>query len=75
MVLVTDSRQTEFGRFLEFENMTWCHFERDLIDTSLLTDAEIAWVNQYHRQVYDRISPYLPPQIAAWLQTRTALMD
>jgi Xaa-Pro aminopeptidase len=75
MVLVTGSRQTEFGRFLEFENMTWCHFERDLIDTSLLTEAEIAWVNQYHRQVYDRISPYLPPQIAAWLQTRTALMD
>lgn len=75
MVLVTDSRQTEFGRFLEFENMTWCHFERNLIDTSLLTDAEIAWVNQYHRQVYDRISPYLPPQIAAWLQARTALLD
>lgn len=75
MVLVTDSRQTEFGRFLEFENMTWCHFERDLIDTSLLTEAEIAWINQYHRQVYDRISPYLPSRIAAWLQTRTALLD
>ena len=75
MVLVTDSHQTEFGRFLEFENMTWCHFERDLIDTSLLTQAEIAWIDQYHRQVFDRISPFLPPGIAAWLQTRTAPLD
>lgn len=75
MVLVTDSRQTEFGRFLEFENMTWCHFERDLIDTSLLTEAEIAWIDQYHRQVYDLISPYLSPRIAAWLQTRTAPLN
>jgi len=72
MVLVTHSCQTEFGRFLEFENMTWCHFERELIDTSLLTQAEIAWINQYHRQVYDRISPYLPSRTAAWLNTRTA---
>lgn len=75
MVLVTGSRQTEFGRFLEFENMTWCHFERDLMDTSLLTQAEIAWIDQYHRQVYDRISPYLSPGIAAWLKTRTAPLD
>ena len=27
MVLVTEARQTEFGRFLGFENLTWCHFE------------------------------------------------
>jgi Xaa-Pro aminopeptidase len=71
MVLVTEACHTEFGSFLTFENLTWCHFERELVDTSLLTEAEITWIDQYHRQVFERISPHLSPGAAAWLKTRT----
>ncbi|MFU8769238.1 MAG: aminopeptidase P family protein [Desulfotignum sp.] len=71
MVLVTEACHTEFGRFLRFENLTWCHFERVLVDTSLLTDAEVSWIDRYHRQVFERLSPRLSPPVAAWLKTRT----
>jgi Xaa-Pro aminopeptidase len=71
MVLVTDSRQTEFGRFLGFENLTWCHFERDLIDTGLLADAEKFWIDRYHQQVFDCLSPPRAPPVAAWLYRQT----
>jgi len=72
MVLVTEARHTEFGRFLTFENLTLCHFERELIDNHLLTDAERSWIDRYHQQVFDRITPHLPARTAAWLKTRTA---
>ncbi|MFO7988397.1 MAG: aminopeptidase P family protein [Thermodesulfobacteriota bacterium] len=72
MVLVTEARHTEFGRFLTFENLTLCHFERELIDKHLLTDAERSWIDRYHQQVFDRISPHLPARAAEWLKTRTA---
>ncbi|MCF8090958.1 MAG: aminopeptidase P family protein [Desulfotignum sp.] len=71
MVLVTDACQTQFGRFLGFENLTWCHFERELVDISLLTGAEIAWINQYHGQVFESLSPYLEPSVRSWLESRT----
>ena len=71
MVLVADHRQTEFGRFLTFENLTWCHFERDLIDTGLLTDAERSWIDRYHQQVCDRLSPRLEGPVSSWLYRQT----
>jgi Xaa-Pro aminopeptidase len=71
MVLVTDARQTEFGRFLGFENLTWCHFERDLIDTGLLTDLERSWIDRYHQQVCERLSSHLEAPVAAWLYRQT----
>jgi Xaa-Pro aminopeptidase len=71
MVLVRPAQETPFGRFLEFENLTWCHFERELVDTSLLTEGEIAWIDQYHRQVFEQVSPHLSSGAAAWLKIRT----
>ncbi len=71
MVLVTDACQTEFGRFLTFENLTWCHFERDLIDTNLLADAERSWIDWYHQQVFDRLSPRLEARVSSWLYRLT----
>jgi Xaa-Pro aminopeptidase len=71
MILVTAEKQTPFGMFLAFENMTLCHFEKDLVDTSLLTKAEIDWVNQYHGKVFDSLGPHLDTTVRSWLQART----
>ncbi len=56
---------------MEFENLTFVPFDRDGIDPSLMMDDEIAWLNAYHRQVYDKISPRLNEEEAAWLQEAT----
>ncbi len=71
MILVTNALETEFGRFLKFENMTLCHFERGLMDKALLTDSEIDWINGYHRQVYEKIGPGLDSLVKAWLKRKT----
>jgi len=74
MILVKSSRETMFGRFLEFENMTLCHFETSLMDRDLLSDSEIDYINSYHQQVYELLSSGLEPEVAAWLKKKTAAL-
>lgn len=71
LVLTVPYETTEFGLFLAFETVTMCPFDRDLFDTSIMSAAEIEWVNNYHRTVYDRLAPSLTPDERAWLAEAT----
>jgi len=71
MILVIDDEETQFGKFLKFENMTLCHFECDLVDKTMLNLAEINWVNGYHQMVYDQLSPGLDAPVRQWLGHKT----
>ncbi|ELR63303.1 Xaa-Pro aminopeptidase [Photobacterium marinum] len=57
---------------LGFESLTRAPIDRRLIDLSLMTDAELAWLNHYHQTVFDVISPSLEGDDLAWLQQATA---
>jgi len=71
MILVDQAFENEFGEFLKFETLTYCHFERNLMDTRLLSRAETDWVNAYHLKVYETLSPFLDRDVAAWLREKT----
>lgn len=60
------------GEYLEFENLTFAPLEPRLIDASLLSPAEIKWVNDYHSEVVDKIGPLLSGDDLAWLETTCA---
>lgn len=51
-----------------FEVITMCPFEKDAIDIELLTDKEITYINEYHREVYNKVSPLLDYDAKAWLE-------
>lgn len=53
--------------FLRFETLTWAPFDRRLIDTSLLTRAEVEWIDGYHAQVEAIVGPQLEGAEKAWL--------
>jgi len=57
---------------LGFMNLTWVPIDRRLIDTSLLSQAEVNWINTYHATVRDKISPQLGEKAAIWLTSATA---
>ena len=57
---------------LEFEPTTWCPWEREAILPELLTEQERKWLNDYHKAVYEKLSPLLDDDIGAWLKTQTA---
>lgn len=71
LVLTVPAFTTEMGNFFRFETMTLFPFDLNLFDTAIMTDAEIDWVNGYHREVRSRLIPLLTPEQAAWLEKKT----
>ena len=63
---------TEFGRFLQFEPLTLCPIDKAPIIVEMLLPEEIAWLNDYHQLVLDRLSPHLDADEKAWLQKACA---
>ena len=72
LVLVRTGDKTEFGQFMYLEPLTMVPFDRDAIDVSLLTESELALLNDYHKLVYDTVSPLLCAEEQAWLAQATA---
>jgi len=71
LVLVREERETEFGRFFNFETLTLCPYEPQLIDVSLLEKTEILWINNYNQEVLERLSPLLNNDEKEWLKGKT----
>lgn len=57
---------------LGFETITMAPIDPGLIDTALLTNAEIDWLNDYHATVLRTIGPLVPPDVRFWLERETA---
>ena len=51
-----------------FETITWCPYDRALIDLSLLDEGEIGWINAYHAQVWSNLAPLVEGTDKAWLE-------
>ncbi|WP_276882203.1 aminopeptidase P family protein [Campylobacter cuniculorum] len=64
-------KEKEFGTFLRFEILTLCPFEPKCIDTTLLNCEEKAWLNAYHKKVYEKLAPKLKGKALEWLKLRT----
>ena len=71
LILCFEDEITEFGHFLRFDTVSLCYIDRSLIDKSLLEDKEIEWLNSYHSEVYDKISPFLGQEEKEWLRMKT----
>ncbi len=67
MVHTVISRENEFGKFFKFENLTFCPINTDLIEPSILPKNQIEWLNNYHQEIINKLSPYLNKEEQAWL--------
>ncbi len=68
MVHTVLSKETEFGRFFKFENLTFCPINTDLIERSILPQQHIDWLNAYHAEILVKLSPSLNEEEQAWLK-------
>ena len=57
---------------LEFRTISLCPWEREAIVKELLSTDEIKWVDDYHKQVYETLKPYLDEKTACWLKDAAA---
>ncbi len=70
-LLVQKGTQNQYGQFMYFEPLTLAPIDLDAIDTSLLTEKEKVWLNDYHQTVYQKLSPHLTSEEQIWLARQT----
>lgn len=70
-LVVKTAQHNEYGQFMEFETITFAPIDIDLIDEAYLDEATRNWLNAYHQQVFEKISPYLEAEEVSWLKQYT----
>ena len=70
-IVVRKAEKNKYGQFMDFEVITFAPIDLDAIDESLILKDEKVYLNNYHKQVYDKISPYLNEEEKQWLKTYT----
>ena len=58
-------------QFMEFETITFAPIDLDGVNPEYMEKSEIAWLNNYHEQVFEKISPYLNEEEVEWLKKYT----
>jgi len=71
LIFCKEAEKTEYGQFLCFEYLTYVPIDTAPLDLSLMEDQDICWLNEYHQQVYEKLSPYLEGEEAQWLYQAT----
>lgn len=63
--------KNEYGQFMEFEPITIAPIDLDAIDVDLMKEDDKAYLNEYHKMVFDTVSPFLTDEEAEWLKEYT----
>lgn len=71
IVVVEEDIKTEIDQFMRFETLSFVPIDLAAVDVSLLLEKEKAWLNDYHKAVYDKLSPYLNEDEKDWLRNET----
>ncbi len=70
-LLACKGEKNEYGQFMYFEPITYVPIDLDAVNPDIMSIQEKAWLNEYHKTVYDKISPYLDEKEKAWLKEYT----
>ncbi len=67
LILCVEDVENEFGKFYKFETLTLFPIDLTLVEKSMLSKDERAWLNRYHEEVFEKMSPLLNQEEKAWL--------
>ena len=74
-MLVVPSLSTEFGEYYAMEPLTLCPISKEPIIPELLGEEAIAYLNGYHRMVYDSLSSLLDGEELEFLKEACAALE
>lgn len=66
LIAVREVETTDFGTFYDFETLTICPFDRQVIAEELLTDPEKEWLNKYHAWCKEKLENELEGEVKDW---------
>lgn len=70
LILCVEDSENDFGQFYRFENVTLFPIDLSLIETSMLSEGERRWLNDYHQEVFTKLSPHLTEAEVVWLKEK-----
>lgn len=71
LVLAKKHDNSIFGDFMNFETLTICYIDTDLVNRDLLAQEHIDWLNKYNQFVFNKLAPQLTTVEAGWLANKT----
>lgn len=71
ILVVKKNVKNESGQFMHFEHLTYVPIDLEAIDTTTMTEEDRIALNEYHSQVYEKISPLLDEEERKWLKEAT----
>lgn len=71
LIVTSNFKTTEDGEFYQFKTITLCPIDTRPIVKGILSDEEIKWLNDYHKEVCERLTPYLDEEHKLFLKERT----
>ena len=71
LMLCRKAEKNMYGQFMCFEFVTMVPIDLDGIDTQYMTEKDVELLNNYHKEVYEKISPYLEGDEKEWLKEAT----
>ncbi|KAJ5079691.1 xaa-pro aminopeptidase 1 [Anaeramoeba ignava] len=75
VMLVKEHSFTDYGKFLCFETISLIPFERQLIAKELLDEKEIEWINNYNKEILEKIMPKIENEkTKEWLKLATEMI-
>ena len=70
LMICEEAEDNEYASFLKFRSLTLFPISTKLIDTALLDAREKSWLNDYHAEVYQKLSPHLNDREKEWLKEK-----
>ena len=70
-MLVVEDKETEFGEFYKLETISFCPIDTAPLKKDMMTDREVAWLNNYHAMVFEKLAPYCDDETKTFLKDMT----
>ncbi len=71
LMVCKKAEKNAYGQFMKFEYLTFVPIDLDALDISIMEQRDIEYLNEYHKQVYENIGPYLTDEEQDWLKEVT----
>lgn len=71
LLMCKKAEKNMYGQFMEFETLTLAPIDTEAIDMTVMEPSDVRLLNEYHKNVYETISPYLTENEREWLREAT----
>lgn len=71
LILCHKAEKNLHGQYMCFETLTFAPIDLEAVDISVMEPSDVRLLNAYHKQVYEKLSPYLTEEEQIWLKDAT----